>query len=74
MSEHKTETYAENYAKLASINMALQQGENKPGLIDELAEKIAQATKSYQICSERLKAAQKVLDEHKAAQKEEGKE
>lgn len=68
MSDNKTETYANNFERLSKINEALQRGENNPGLIDELAEKIAQATKSYQICSDRLKAAQKVLDEHKASQ------
>lgn len=61
---NKTETYAKNYAILEEINNKLQSGQNDATIIDELAPMIAQATKSYQICSERIKAAEKVLQEH----------
>tara|TARA_R110002167_G_scaffold363756_1_gene584619 strand:+ start:470 stop:679 length:210 start_codon:yes stop_codon:yes gene_type:complete len=66
----KTESYADNYAKLEKINNDLQSGQSNPNLIDELAPMIAQATKSYQACSERIKAAEKVLEDHKGKQQE----
>jgi exodeoxyribonuclease VII small subunit len=60
----QTNTYAESYAILEAINKKLQNGQNNANLIDELAPMIAEATKSYQLCSERIKAAEKVLEEH----------
>ena len=65
----KTQSYAQNYAVLEEINNKLQTGQNNPNLIDELAPMIAQATKSYQACSERIKAAEKVLEEHGKSEK-----
>lgn len=61
----KTHNYAENYKILEEINDKLQNGQSNPNLIDELAPLISQATKSYQLCSDRIKAAEKVLQEHK---------
>jgi exodeoxyribonuclease VII small subunit len=63
MSE-QSNTYAYHYQKLRQINDKLQQGQNNPDLIDELAELIEQASQSYKFCSERIKAAEKVLEKH----------
>lgn len=62
--QSKTQIYAENYQILEEISERLQNGQSNPNIIDELASLIAQATKSYQLCSERIKSAEKVLEKH----------
>ncbi|WP_192483759.1 MULTISPECIES: exodeoxyribonuclease VII small subunit [Cysteiniphilum] len=60
---NKTKTYAENYAILEEINYQLQQGQNNPNMIDELAPMLEKASKSYLICKERIAAAEKFIAE-----------
>ncbi|MDE4957590.1 hypothetical protein NAI59_12500, partial [Francisella tularensis subsp. holarctica] len=48
---------------LAEINEHRQEQQDNPALLDELAPMLEQATKSYQLCKERIAAAQKFIDE-----------
>lgn len=56
-------TYAQNYQTLEQINAKLQNGQNNPNIIDELAPMLEAASKSYQICKARIDAAEKFVAE-----------
>ena len=62
MSE-EPKTYADNYSVLEQINSKLQNGQNNPNIIDELAPMLESASKSYQICKDRINAAEKFVAE-----------
>lgn len=62
MKETST-TYAQNYQTLEQINSKLQSGQNNPNIIDELAPMLEAASKSYQVCKERIDAAEKFVAE-----------
>ena len=55
--------FAINYEILEDINEKLQDSQDNPALLDELAPMLEQASKSYKICKERISAAQKFIDE-----------
>ena len=69
----QSNSYADNYEKLESINQKLQSEQDNPNIIDELAKMLEQASKSYMICKKRIDAAEKlVLDfENKVSSDEE---
>ena len=62
MAETST-TYAQNYQTLEQINTKLQNGQNNPNIIDELAPMLESASKSYQVCKARIDAAEKFIAE-----------
>ncbi|WP_423784559.1 exodeoxyribonuclease VII small subunit, partial [Francisella tularensis] len=47
----------------AEINEKLQEPQDNPALLDELSPMLEQASKSYQLCKERIAAAQNFIDE-----------
>jgi exodeoxyribonuclease VII small subunit len=55
--------FAKNYEILEQINEKLQDNQDNPALLDELAPMLEQASKSYKLCKERIDAAQKFIDE-----------
>ena len=59
----QSKKFAKNYEILESINEKLQDNQDNPALLDELAPMLEQASKSYKLCKERIAAAQKFLDE-----------
>ena len=62
----QSKKFAKNYEILEEINEKLQDGQDNPTLLDELAPMLEQASKSYKICKERIAAAQKFIDEFDA--------
>ena len=62
----QSKKFAKNYEILEEINEKLQDGQDNPTLLDELAPMLEQASKSYTICKERIAAAQKFIDEFDA--------
>lgn len=60
---NQSSTYAANYSKLEEINRKLQEGQNNPNIIDELAPLLEQASKSYLVCKERIDAVEKFITE-----------
>ncbi|AJI52744.1 exodeoxyribonuclease VII small subunit [Francisella philomiragia] len=59
----QSKKFAKNYQILEEINEKLQDQQDNPALLDELAPMLEQASKSYQLCKERIAAAQKFIDE-----------
>ncbi len=59
----QSKKFAKNYKILEDINNKLQDSQDNPALLDELAPMLEQASKSYKICKERISAAQKFIDE-----------
>ena len=59
----QTKKFAKNYEILEEINEKLQDSQDNPTLLDDLAPMLEQASKSYKICKERIAAAQKFIDE-----------
>jgi exodeoxyribonuclease VII small subunit len=59
----QSKKFAKNYEILAQINEKLQDQQDNPALLDELAPMLEQASKSYKLCKERITAAQKFIDE-----------
>ncbi|APC97972.1 exodeoxyribonuclease VII small subunit [Francisella frigiditurris] len=59
----QSKKFARNYEILEEINEKLQDGQDNPALLDELAPLLEQASKSYKFCKERILAAQKFIDE-----------
>ncbi|MFC4892701.1 exodeoxyribonuclease VII small subunit [Pseudofrancisella aestuarii] len=59
----QSKKFARNYEILEEINEKLQDGQDNPALLDELAPLLEQASKSYKLCKERILAAQKFIDE-----------
>jgi exodeoxyribonuclease VII small subunit len=55
--------FAKNYEILEEINKKLQDSQDNPALLDDLAPMLEQASKSYKLCKERIIAAQKFIDE-----------
>ena len=58
-----SQAYAENYKILENIHQKLQNSQNSPHLIDELAPLLEKGSKSYRICSERISQAEKLIAE-----------
>lgn len=59
----QSKKFAKNYEILEQINEKLQDNQDNPTLLDELAPMLEQASKSYKLCKERIDAAQKFIDE-----------
>ena len=59
----QSKKFAKNYQILEEINDKLQNEQDNPALLDELAPMLEQASKSYKLCKERIAAAQKFIDE-----------
>lgn len=59
----QSKKFAKNYQVLEEINEKLQDEQDNPALLDELAPMLEQASKSYKLCKERIAAAQKFIDE-----------
>ncbi|QIV96129.1 exodeoxyribonuclease VII small subunit [Allofrancisella inopinata] len=59
----QSKKFAKNYEILEQINEKLQDSQDSPALLDELASILEQASKSYKLCKERIDAAQKFIDE-----------
>lgn len=59
----QSKKFAKNYEILEQINEKLQDNQDNPALLDELAPMLEQASKSYKLCKERIDAAQKFIDE-----------
>ncbi|MED7820341.1 MULTISPECIES: exodeoxyribonuclease VII small subunit [unclassified Francisella] len=59
----QSKKFAKNYEILEQINEKLQDNQDTPTLLDELAPMLEQASKSYKLCKERIDAAQKFIDE-----------
>ncbi|GAB4223434.1 MAG: hypothetical protein Kow0076_5820 [Francisella sp.] len=59
----QSKQFAKNYEILAEINEKLQDEQDNPALLDELAPMLEQASKSYKLCKDRIAAAQKFIDE-----------
>ncbi|AIT08922.1 hypothetical protein LO80_02290 [Candidatus Francisella endociliophora] len=59
----QSKKFAKNYQILEEINEKLQDAQDNPALLDELAPMLEQASKSYKLCKERIAAAQKFIDE-----------
>jgi len=59
----QSKKFAKNYEILEEINEKLQDSQDNPALLDELAPMLEQASKSYKVCKERIEAAQKFIDE-----------
>ncbi|WP_150468366.1 exodeoxyribonuclease VII small subunit [Francisella sp. SYW-9] len=59
----QSKKFAKNYEILEQINEKLQDNQDNPALLDELAPMLEQASKSYKLCKERISAAQKFIDE-----------
>ena len=59
----QSKKFAKNYQILEEINEKLQDNQDNPALLDELAPMLEQASKSYKLCKERIDAAQKFIDE-----------
>ncbi|ASG67674.1 hypothetical protein fh0823_03750 [Francisella halioticida] len=59
----QSKKFAKNYETLEQINEKLQDNQDNPALLDELAPMLEQASKSYKLCKERIDAAQKFIDE-----------
>ncbi|API87022.1 exodeoxyribonuclease VII small subunit [Francisella uliginis] len=59
----QSKKFAKNYEVLEQINEKLQDNQDNPALLDELAPMLEQASKSYKLCKERIDAAQKFIDE-----------
>ncbi|HVC49187.1 MAG TPA: exodeoxyribonuclease VII small subunit [Burkholderiales bacterium] len=57
----KTALFNENYAKLREIAEAMK-NQREPD-IDGLVKQVSDATQAYKICSERLDAVSKLIDE-----------
>lgn len=60
----QSKIFAENYAVLESINQKLQDEQNSPTIIDDLAILLEQASKSYNQCKERIKKAESFIAEY----------
>ena len=59
----QSKKFAKNYQVLEEINEKLQDSQDNPALLDDLALMLEQASKSYKVCKERIAAAQKFIDE-----------
>jgi len=59
----QSNSYADNYEKLESINKKLQSEQDNPNIIDELAKMLEQASKSYMLCKKRIDAAEKLVSD-----------
>ena len=59
----QSKSYADSYKKLEIINQKLQNEQNNPDLIDQLASMLEEASTSYVICKERIEEAQKFMKE-----------
>ena len=59
----QSKKFAKNYQILEDINKKLQDSEDNPALLDELATMLEQASKSYKLCKDRIISAQKFIDE-----------
>ncbi|MDE5014511.1 hypothetical protein NAI47_10275, partial [Francisella tularensis subsp. holarctica] len=59
----QSKKFAKNYEILAEINEKLQEQQDNPALLDELAPMLEQASKCYQLCKERIAASHKIIDE-----------
>ena len=59
----QSKKFAKNYEILEDINEKLQNSQDNPALLDDLAKMLEQASKSYKVCKERIVAAQKFIDE-----------
>ena len=59
----QSKKFAKNYEVLEEINEKLQDSQDNPALLDDLAPMLEQVSKSYKICKERIAAAQKFIDE-----------
>ena len=59
----QSKKFAKNYKVLEEINEKLQNAQDNPALLDELAPMLEQASKSYKLCKERITAAQDFIDE-----------
>jgi exodeoxyribonuclease VII small subunit len=59
----QSKKFAKNYEILEQINEKLQDNQDNPALLDELAPMLEQASKSYKLCKERIDAAKQFIDE-----------
>ncbi|MCF6768367.1 hypothetical protein L3V86_08325 [Thiotrichales bacterium 19S11-10] len=57
----ESKKYADHYQVLETINSKLNEGQDSPTIIDELADLLETASKSYKICKERIASAEKFL-------------
>ena len=59
----KTKKYAHHYKILEDINKKLHDEQDSPAIIDDLADLLETASKSFRACKERISAAEKFLNE-----------
>lgn len=58
-----SKSYADNYKILEGISKKLQQGDNTPAMIDDLAVNLEAASKAYNICNQRIQDSMKFIEE-----------
>ena len=58
-----SKSYADNYKILEEISKKLQQGDNTPVMIDDLAVNLEEASKAYNICNQRIQDSMKFIEE-----------
>ena len=58
-----SKSYADNYKILEEISKKLQQGDNTPAMIDDLAVNLEAASKAYNICNQRIQDSMKFIEE-----------
>lgn len=58
-----SKSYSDNYKQLEDISKQLQQEQNNPNLIDELAVMLEKASQSYTACKERIESVEKFMKE-----------
>lgn len=59
----QSKKFAKNYEILEEICDKLQNDRDDPAVLDDLAQMLEKASKSYQICKERIDAVQKFIDD-----------